>query len=177
MTSNLPRRIDVFARGKYGFLLSGTRFDWFFGGMKAGHSNSEGKASFETPNQKILIAVSAKYKGQTRGPVTLHESQNSYTFTFDEVVFPIWRDFLMKHFPAIIGIFFILLAVSLAFVFTDPTELQHRLILAMFALGGGGFGGEIAGFINTDLTLGKKLRLSAGGAAAIFIVLFFFVPV
>jgi hypothetical protein len=46
----------------------------------------------------------------------------------------------------------------------------------MFSLGGGGFGGEIAGFINADLTLGQKLKITAGGAAAIFVLLYFFVP-
>jgi hypothetical protein len=82
----------------------------------------------------------------------------------------------MKHFPALAGIFFILLAVILVFVFDNPNRLQTQVVLAMFALGGGGFGGEISGFIKTDLTLGTKLKIAAGGAAAIFVVLFFFVP-
>ena len=82
----------------------------------------------------------------------------------------------MKHFPALIGVLFILLGLGLAFYFGCPNTLQQRLVLATFALGAGGFGGEIAGFLKVDLSLTQKATISAGGAMAVFIILFFFVP-
>jgi len=85
-------------------------------------------------------------------------------------------NFLERRFGTVVGIAFILIATALAFLVSEPTALQTRIILAIFALGGGGFGSEIAGSIIVDLTIGNKLAISAAGAAGIFVILFFAVP-
>jgi hypothetical protein len=82
----------------------------------------------------------------------------------------------MKHFPALVGIIFVLLALAYAFAFQKPTPPQVYFLLALCSVAGGGFGGEIAGFIKTDLTLSSKLTISAAGAFAIFVLLYLFVP-
>lgn len=177
MNNSFSRRIDVTARDSNGELVRGADFEWFVGceSVGSGHQ-SDGHSCLEVSDPNASVAVSAILDGERKPAVTLAHDQNFYEFVFDVAIHPTWKDFAMKHFPALIGIFFILLAVVLAFVFQEPNTLQTRILLATFALGGGGFGGEIAGFINTDLTLGEKLKISAGGACAIFVILFFFVP-
>ncbi len=82
----------------------------------------------------------------------------------------------MKHFPAIVGIVFILLTVILAMTIQHPSPFQIHVMLATLALGAGGFAGEFAGYLVANITLGRKLAVTAGGAMAIFALLFFFVP-
>lgn len=84
--------------------------------------------------------------------------------------------FMKKHFPAFVGIFFVLIAIILAFSFPEPTPLQIRVILAVLSLGGGAFGTEISGMIKVNLSLGEKFVIGATGAAAIFVILYFAVP-
>ena len=81
-----------------------------------------------------------------------------------------------KHFPALIGIAFVVIAIVLAFAFSSPSPLQVHIILAVLSLGGGAFGTEISGMINVNLGLGTKLAVGATGAAAIFVILYFSVP-
>ena len=83
---------------------------------------------------------------------------------------------MKKHFPAFVGIFFVLIAIILAFSFPEPTPLQIRVILAVLSLGGGAFGTEISGMIKVNLSLGEKFVIGATGAAAIFVILYFAVP-
>lgn len=173
--SSFPRRIDVRAVDRYGQPLRGVVFDWYVGGVHAGTTTTDGQANLEIDNKSAIVAITARHDDQTRS-IKLAPDQAAFTFSFDANAYPYWREFGMTHFPALAGIVFIVLAVILAFAFSEPTDLQRHLILAMFALGGGGFGGEIAGFIKVDMKLGTKLTIAAGGAAAIFVLLFFFVP-
>lgn len=84
--------------------------------------------------------------------------------------------FMKDHFPALIGIGFVLIAVVLAFAFPAPTPLQVHILLAVLSLGGGAFASEIPGLIRVDLTLGQKFVIGATGAMAIFVILYFAVP-
>jgi hypothetical protein len=171
------RRIAVTARDSNGELLKGVSISWSVNGTTVGGGiQSDGHCSIELHDASAVVAVTATYDGHTLGPVILAQGLDAYEFEFDLVIHPKWKQFFMKHFPAIIGIAFILLAVLLGFVYQAPTPLQTHILLGLFSIGGGGFGGEIAGFIKTDLTLGRKLAISAGGAAAIFVLLYFFVP-
>jgi hypothetical protein len=86
------------------------------------------------------------------------------------------QPFAQKHFGAIAGIVFILIALALGFSFQNPTALQRQLILVTLSLGGGAFSLEFANKIRANLTLGQKLVISAGGAAAVFVILYFFTP-
>lgn len=173
--NNLPRRVAVFAKDRYGHPITEVNFSWKINGKHAGSINNSSQSNIDIAGREATISVTAEYKGKKK-TVTLDNSQASYTFHFGVSVFPYWSDFFMKHFPAVVGIVFILIAITLAFVFPEPNNLQRHLILSMFSLGGGGFGGEIAGFIKVDMTLNNKLKIAAGGAAAIFVLLFFFVP-
>jgi len=171
------RRVSATAKDLNGELIKGVDFNWFVNGESAGTGKtSEGHSTIEVLDANAVISVSAVFGGTTKGPVVLANDQTLYSFIFETTIHSSREQFAMKHFPAIIGIVFILLAVVLVFVFGKPTALQTHVVLALFALGGGGFGGEIAGFLNVNLTLTQKLTISAGGAAAIFVLLYFFVP-
>jgi hypothetical protein len=86
------------------------------------------------------------------------------------------QPFAQKHFPALVGIAFLVLTLALAFAFAHPNRLQRQLILSMAALGGGAFSLEFAKRIDANMSLGKKLSIIAGGAGAVFVILYFFVP-
>jgi hypothetical protein len=175
--SNFSRRIDVYAEDERATPLLGTDITWTINGAPAGAAvGSAGHCSFEVLDPSAVVTVSATFGGNTQGPVTLSNTQTQYLFRFPVTQHSEWKDFFMRHFPLILAVSFIIAAVALTFTFSAPTQLQRHIILALFSLGGGCFGGEISGFIKTDLTLGKKLTISAGGAAAIFVILYFFVP-
>jgi len=171
-----PRRIGVTAKDANNDLIDGVVFAWFIDNQPAGEQISNGNGALEVLSPVAVVSVKATYNGESQGPVKLALDQKTYEFRFDLQIHPRGKEFSMKHFPALIGIFFILLAVGLAFAFNNPSSFQRQVVLAMLSLGAGGFGGEIAGFIKADLTLGNKLAVSAGGAAAIFVLFYFFLP-
>jgi hypothetical protein len=178
MSDEFSRRVSATAVDQNHQRIAGAVFEWFVNGIPGGGGNSAGGfSSYEVLDPGVKISVSATVDGITQGPVKLDAAAKEYEFRFtDIVVNPLWRQIFMKHFPAIVGIVFIFIALTLVFVFPNPQPLQKHLILAVFALGGGGFGGEIAGFLNANLTLSSKLTITAGGAAAIFVLLYFFFP-
>jgi hypothetical protein len=87
-----------------------------------------------------------------------------------------WAQLMEAHFPAYVGIFFIIVTIVLAFTFSSPTALQTHIILAVLSLGGGAFASEISGMIKVDLSLTQKFVIGATGAAAVFVILYFAVP-
>jgi hypothetical protein len=170
------RRVAATIRDSNGDLIKGASITWWVNGIEVGSAvSADGHSSIEVGPQDE-VAVGGFYGDRSFGPEKLANDQQAYEFRVPIETHPMWRQFFMKHFPAIIGIVFMLLAIALVVSLSHPTPLQAQLILATFALGGGGFAGEIAGKIDTTLTLGKKLVVSAGGAAAFFVILYFFVP-
>ena len=146
MSGNFARRVSATVKDMHGDLIKGATVSWFINGNEAGSAvSSDGYSSIETTDPKAIVSVKAEYGGQSKGPILLAQNQDAWNFVFAVDIHPEWREFPMKHFPAIVGIVFILIAVVLVFVFPGPSPLQTHVILAMFSLGGGGFGGEIAG--------------------------------
>jgi hypothetical protein len=177
VNASFPRRLALEARDSNGELLAGTSFSWLLDGVPGGEAkDTDGHCSIEVTNPSVVITASASYPGQEAKSVTLAGDLQVYRFTYPVRLHPRWSYFAMKHFPGLVGIFFVLLAVALVFVFKDPTALQTRVLLGLFSLGGGGFGGEFARRLKADVTLGKQLVISAGGAAAIFVILYLAVP-
>jgi hypothetical protein len=56
------------------------------------------------------------------------------------------------------------------------TDQQFEILRSLLALAGGGVGAVIPGFLDVNLTAGTKLVLRAGGALAVFVVLYFWSP-
>jgi hypothetical protein len=64
----------------------------------------------------------------------------------------------------------------LAFRGSELTEQQFEILRIVLALAGGGVGAVIPGFLDLNLKSGSKLALRAGGALAVFVVLYFWSP-
>jgi hypothetical protein len=174
----LPRRIVVRAKDASGVPIRGARFEWRVNGEVAGAGElTDGHSDLEVTDPGAVVTVSAEVGGIRREAVRLAANAQQYEFRFDEIdQFPAWQHFVRTRFPVLTGVMFVLLTITLAFVFGRPTRFQTNIMYATFALGGGAFSSWIAGEIRTDLTVGKKLTISAGGAAAIFVILYFFRP-
>ena len=73
------------------------------------------------------------------------------------------------------GLAFIVALIVLAVKFPHPTPFQHNIFRSIFALAGAGIAAMLPGFLNVDLS-GTGILIRAGGALAVFVVLFFFNP-
>ena len=67
-------------------------------------------------------------------------------------------------------------ALVLAFSLGSLNPLQTRLVLAVLSLSGGLIATEIPGLLHANVTFGQKIGIVAGGAIAVFIILFLTVP-
>ncbi|WP_049855375.1 hypothetical protein [Dickeya fangzhongdai] len=76
------------------------------------------------------------------------------------------------YLPVGIGIFFMLISFSAALILKEPTQSQFFAIRGMFSLGGAGVGSCIPGWLNVNV----KGYVKAGGALAIFVILWLLNP-
>lgn len=76
----------------------------------------------------------------------------------------------------VFGLVFVIALIALAVKFPHPTPFQYNVFRSVFALAGAGVAAMIPGFIDLDLSGKSGLLLRAGGALAVFVVLFFFNP-
>ena len=81
-----------------------------------------------------------------------------------------------------IGLAFLFGCVALGAVlwlaFRAPTlsDQQFEILRIVLALAGGGVGAVIPGFLDVSMTPNTKFALRAGGALAVFVVLYFWSP-
>lgn len=170
------RRITISVKDRHGELVPGTKVEWYAGDKLLGKViSSSGHANFQPKDPKSVITVKVTRKRITE-QITLDSGQNEWHFILPMTLHPTWSQFIRKHFAGVVGIVFVLFATTLVFIFSTATKVQIHVALALFALGGGGFSGEFARFIKVDLKIGTQVGISAFGAAAIFVILFFFVP-
>jgi hypothetical protein len=64
----------------------------------------------------------------------------------------------------------------LAFRSDSLSNQQFEILRSVLALAGGGVGAVVPGFLDLHLKAGAKLALRAGGALAVFVVLYFWSP-
>jgi len=70
------------------------------------------------------------------------------------------------------GVIFVVVLLVLAYRFPYPTPFQYTVFRIVLALAAGGVAAMIPGFLNVDLS--TKVR--AGGASAVFVIVYFFSP-
>jgi hypothetical protein len=175
--AQFDREILVFVRDADGYLVEDATISWTKDGKPAGRiDHSDGRGAITVKDRKAVFQVTVEYENEKDSRI-LAVDQPDCTFVFPNLHTRIgWRRTMEKHFPAIIGVAFVLLAVVLAFSFGSPNPLQTHVILAVLSLGGGAFGTEISGIIKADITFGTQIVIGATGAAAIFAILYFVVP-
>jgi hypothetical protein len=64
----------------------------------------------------------------------------------------------------------------LAFRSDSLSSQQFEILRIVVALAGGGVGAVVPGFLDLHLKAGAKLALRAGGASAVFVILYFWSP-
>jgi hypothetical protein len=74
------------------------------------------------------------------------------------------------------GVIFIAALIIFVLAIPNPTDQQFEVIRIVIALAAGGVAAVIPGFLNLRLGLGSKLVLRAGGALAVFVVVYFYSP-
>ena len=84
---------------------------------------------------------------------------------------PIWE----KGVGFIFGVIFLTALLIINLVFPNPTPTQYETFKIILALAAAGVGGILAGFIHVEGTF-KRFTIRAGGALALFAIVFFFKP-
>ena len=75
----------------------------------------------------------------------------------------------------VFGVTFVTALLSLSVFIPDPTPAQHATFKTILALAAAGVGGILAGTIHVKGSI-QKWSVRAGGAIALFVIVFFFTP-
>ena len=76
----------------------------------------------------------------------------------------------------IFGVAFLTALLILVVLIPSPTQQQFEVVRIVLALAAGGVAAMIPGFLNIDLRSGAAISLRAGGALAVFAVVYFCSP-
>jgi len=74
------------------------------------------------------------------------------------------------------GVTFVVALIVLAIRFPHPTPFQYNVFRIVLSLAAAGAAAMIPGFINIDFGPMTRLFIGAGGALAVFVIVFFFNP-
>jgi hypothetical protein len=172
MATEFPRSVHVYARGMSNQLLPGTKFTFLTEGQLIGEVlSSDGRASIEIPSKDLPVTIEAELNGK-KEIATLSLTQDQWTYQFPVREYSAVR----AHLAAIIGLVLLAVALVLAFALGTLNPLQTRLVLITVSLAGGLIATEIPGLLNAKVSLGEQIGIAAGGAIAVFVILFFAVP-
>lgn len=75
----------------------------------------------------------------------------------------------------VFGVVFITALLSITVLIPDPTPTQYAIFKTILALAAAGVGGVLAGAIHVEGSI-QKWSIRAGGAIALFVIVFFFTP-
>ena len=86
------------------------------------------------------------------------------------------RDFMQKNYEKILafafGVVFVVVLLYAAFAVPNPTAFQYTVFRIVLALAAAGVAGFFSGFLNVQISNWLK----AGGALAVFVVVYFYAP-
>jgi VIT1/CCC1 family predicted Fe2+/Mn2+ transporter len=86
------------------------------------------------------------------------------------------NEHLYKIIAITIGTTFLVALLALTVFLPEPTKFQQRVLLSILALAAAGFAVALTGVLNVTATTGKRLRIAATGAAAVFVIMLFVDP-
>jgi hypothetical protein len=73
----------------------------------------------------------------------------------------------------VFGIAFVVTLLVLAVKFPNPTPFQYTVFRIVLALAAAGVAAMIPGIIKVEMSAGEKFAVGAGGALAVFVIVFF----
>jgi hypothetical protein len=80
----------------------------------------------------------------------------------------------------VFGVLFVTAILMLATLVPTPTKTQYEIFRIVIALAAGGVGAVIPGLLNLQMNLGlterQRLTIRAGGALAVFVIVYFYSP-
>jgi hypothetical protein len=76
----------------------------------------------------------------------------------------------------VFGVVFVVALIVLSISFPNPTAFQYNVFRIVLSLAAAGFAAMIPGFINIEISATAKMLVRAGGAMAVFVIVFFFNP-
>lgn len=76
----------------------------------------------------------------------------------------------------IFGVVFLGALLVFAIAFPNPTDRQFEIVRIILALAAGGVAAVIPGFLDLRLGSGKTWTIRAGGALAVFVIVYFYSP-
>ena len=86
------------------------------------------------------------------------------------------RDFMQKNYEKILafvfGVVFVVVLLYAAFAVPNPTAFQYTVFRIVLALAAAGVAAMFSGFLNVEVSN----RVKAGGALAVFVVVYFLAP-
>jgi hypothetical protein len=173
----MSRNLHIYVQDANGQPLTGATIKVIrHEGAEVGEAfESTGHASFSIPGDRTRLEVSATL-GVEQLKADLGAATDIYTFRFAFAQEQSLTSLAKSHIPAIVGGLLLATALALAFLYQDPSALQSQLIRSTAALGFGGLASILTGMIQAKVTLGKQLVVSATGAAAVYVISFFFIP-
>jgi hypothetical protein len=139
---------------RVGGAVGGAKVQFFLGDLPLGSCQTGANGVCHIDVDGTSDGITAKVTvGTVSKTATIDPETESFIFRLSEIVPepvspPTVPPFWQSHFPAVSGIGFLLLAIGLTFTYSNPSLFQQRIILATFALAGGGFAAEIPGFLN-----------------------------
>jgi len=150
----------------------------YVGKATSGSDNAGTVYTFQINNTEEDVSLRAEYDGEDPQDVILAPEANDWVFSFKNVEVPVSgiKPFWQEHLPGLFGVMFLVISILLAVFFSDPTKFQQRVFIGTLAVAIAGIGSEIPGFLNVKLSLGTRLTITAAGALAIFVLVYFFGP-
>ncbi|HEX8267428.1 MAG TPA: hypothetical protein VF596_18660 [Pyrinomonadaceae bacterium] len=76
----------------------------------------------------------------------------------------------------VFGIIFVIVLIAIAIKFPHPTPFQYNVFRIILSLAAAGVAAMIPGFINVEFSKTTEIIIRAGGALAVFVVVYFFNP-
>lgn len=150
----------------------------YIGKAISGAGNAGTVYTFQISDSNADVSLKAEYKDEASQEVTLAQGVDHWKFVFNnvEVPMPRGKSFLEEHIAGVLGVGFLLISIGLAIVFPNAAGYQYRVFVATLAIAIAGVGAEIPGFLNVKLSFGKQLVITAAGAIAIFVLVYFYLP-
>jgi hypothetical protein len=76
----------------------------------------------------------------------------------------------------VFGVAFVVTLLIIAIRFPNPTPFQYKVFQTVLALAAAGVAAMVPGFIDINLKLSEEILIRAGGALAVFVIVFFLKP-